>query len=108
MDTKVCSTCGEDKPLSEFNKNKARKDGYQQRCKACRTIHYKQDYAENRDKYLARNQKRRADWREFLNSLKLKCVICGEEHPWCLEFHHKNRDEKEISFSDVSKNYFSD
>ena len=33
--TKTCSKCGEEKPRTEFNKNKAQKDGLQNNCKSC-------------------------------------------------------------------------
>jgi len=33
--TKTCSKCGEDKPLSEYNRDRKRKDGLQVYCKAC-------------------------------------------------------------------------
>jgi 5-methylcytosine-specific restriction endonuclease McrA len=36
---KVCSTCKEVKPLSEFNNNKIRRDGKSERCKKCRAKH---------------------------------------------------------------------
>ena len=32
---KNCYKCGEQKPLSEFYKNKSNKDGFQKRCKPC-------------------------------------------------------------------------
>lgn len=32
---KQCSSCGKIKPLSEFYKNKAQKDGYSNQCKEC-------------------------------------------------------------------------
>lgn len=34
---------------------------------------------------------------EWLNSLKIKCVICGESEPVCLDFHHINPDEKKFT-----------
>lgn len=34
--TKICSKCGQDKPLSEYNKHKANKDGLQYQCNSCR------------------------------------------------------------------------
>lgn len=27
----------------------------------------------------------------------LKCQFCGEDHPACLDFHHRNPDEKEAT-----------
>lgn len=38
MKTKVCTKCGEEKPVSEFYRNQTRADGYQTWCKSC---HYK-------------------------------------------------------------------
>ncbi len=102
METKICNTCKKKKELSEFNKNKARPDGYQHRCKECRTIHFKEDYIKNREVYLAKNNKRRQDWRDFIRSLKLKCEQCEEDHPWCLEFHHKDKNKKEISIVSIT------
>lgn len=33
---KVCTKCGEEKPLTDFHKDKASKDGFRSSCKACR------------------------------------------------------------------------
>lgn len=38
MKTKICNKCKIEKPLSEFNKDKSRKDGLCTRCNACRKI----------------------------------------------------------------------
>lgn len=35
METKVCTKCGKELPVSEFHKNKYSKDGLQYMCKAC-------------------------------------------------------------------------
>jgi len=35
MDTKTCKLCGEEKPLEQFPKHSARKDGLDNRCKPC-------------------------------------------------------------------------
>ena len=35
VDMKKCSRCLKEKPLSEFNKNKSSKDGYQSLCRTC-------------------------------------------------------------------------
>ncbi len=35
---KICHNCKEEKPMSEFNKNKARKGGYAYDCKICMSI----------------------------------------------------------------------
>jgi hypothetical protein len=35
VESKICSKCGSDKPLCEFNKDKTHKDGYRSVCKLC-------------------------------------------------------------------------
>lgn len=35
MEIKHCNKCGKDKPISEFGKNKSKKDGLQTMCKEC-------------------------------------------------------------------------
>lgn len=51
METKICSKCGEEKPLTEYYKSKKGKYGYDSGCKSCRRIYLKK-YAElNKTKY---------------------------------------------------------
>lgn len=42
---KICSGCGQKKPLSEFNKNRNSKDGLQDKCRACFSAYNKARYA---------------------------------------------------------------
>ena len=46
MKTKRCSGCGEVKPVSEFNKNRTRKDGLNCYCKECNK-EYQREWAKN-------------------------------------------------------------
>ncbi len=46
---KTCSKCKEEKPFSEFHKNRSKKDGYQDYCKVCRVELAKSYYEENKD-----------------------------------------------------------
>lgn len=39
-----------------------------------------------------------AEWFADLKST-LRCARCGESHPACIQFHHSNPKEKEISLS---------
>ena len=34
--SKVCSTCNQNKPLTEYQKNKSKSDGLRYSCKACK------------------------------------------------------------------------
>jgi superfamily II helicase len=51
METKVCRKCKEEKPLSEFNKNKGKKDGLHCWCRDC-VKSYIKEY--NKEKWLSR------------------------------------------------------
>ena len=44
------------------------------------------------------NEKIRKKRHEWLINYKagLECVVCGEDHSACLDFHHKNPKEKEL------------
>lgn len=42
--TKVCSECGQEKPLSEFNKRRSNPDGLQNRCRDCFSRYNKARY----------------------------------------------------------------
>lgn len=45
-------------------------------------------------KYINRNK-------EFLNSIRTPCVICGEDEKTCIDFHHVNPEEKEATVSSL-------
>ena len=46
---------------------------------------------------------------EFLNDIKnnSKCCRCGEDHPACLDFHHKDSSKKIIEVSKAVRNGWS-
>jgi hypothetical protein len=62
MDKKVCSRCGIEKSLTDFNKNKKNKnnDGLQYTCGECDRKYLKKYYSENKDK----NHSDMKKWRE--------------------------------------------
>lgn len=63
MDTKICSKCGRELPLTEFYKNKAKKDGLQHMCKEC----YKQYHKQNRETRLKRMKQYNAEHKDEKN-----------------------------------------
>jgi len=58
-------------------------------------------YLENKDRFRARLYKRRQKNKEFVLEIQSKngCIDCGESHPACLDFHHRNPEEKEIEIA---------
>ena len=59
---KICTKCGIELPLSEFSKNKSRKDGLQPYCKVC----MKQYYTANREHMLERQKQYNAKHAEAI------------------------------------------
>lgn len=54
---KICNECKQNKELSEFNRDKSRKDGYSYKCKQClKKIHHNL-YENNKEKYLDKSKK---------------------------------------------------
>ena len=47
--------------------------------------------------------KDKQEMRVWYYSIKKRftCVACGESHPACIEFHHKNREEKDFAISEA-------
>lgn len=99
--TKKCSKCKKDKELTEFHKNKSRKDGYQHICKECRIIYIHENYIKNKKAYFNRNKKTRNKNKKLIWNIKLnsKCIKCGENHPAVLDFHHRNKENKLFEIS---------
>ena len=61
----------------------------------------KEWYIRNRDSKRAKTKERLDKLKQWYSELKskLRCEECGENHIACLDFHHKNPDDKENSVS---------
>lgn len=62
-------------------------------------------YQRNKEKVIEKRKQRQLDIRDWFRSYKSKlcCIECGESHPACLQFHHKNKEEKRFNISDVAR-----
>lgn len=91
---KICTTCKIEKSISEFNKNKARKDGYNNICRACSNERSKRYYEENKIEHLKVIQKRKKrtikDNQRYIIELLTfyHCQDCGNKDVRVLEFDH--------------------
>jgi len=56
MKKKRCSGCGETKALSEFNRERRRKDGHQRVCRVCQAIYHKRYYTTHKKKMQDRSK----------------------------------------------------
>lgn len=89
MDTKICSKCGKDLPLTDYysrGKGKLRAE-----CKTCHKNYVKSKYNERK---------------EAVNEIKGTegCVKCGEKRSYALDFHHKDPSKKDANISRITSN----
>ena len=98
---KTCNVCKCVKDITEFSRNKSKKDGYNNICKECFKLYRDNHYLNNKDYYIKKSRDYRNLQVEELENLKkdLKCEICGEGRYYCLDFHHNNSSEKEGNIS---------
>lgn len=65
----------------------------------------KKHFEANKEKFVARTSQRRLErstwWVEYKNEKRFECVKCGENHPACICFHHRNSEEKTMGVSDL-------
>ena len=76
MSTKVCTKCGEEKGVEEFNNLAAHKDGKSSCCKKCDRDYFKQYRVENKDGLTKRVKARQAGYTIDTEGTK-RCSKCG-------------------------------
>jgi hypothetical protein len=122
MADKTCKVCQQTLPLELFAKDRHRKDGLRNCCRACwaartrkwraqKPEHYSEYVKQYGKDYRARgNRGRKADFqasydekRSYLQEFKSAagCLVCSESDHVCLSFHHLDPAEKELQVSDV-------
>lgn len=89
-------------PAKDPDKRRAYARAYYHRTKH---INYEQKKARH-DVNQNRRRTELATWYAELKS-KLVCTRCGENHPACLQFHHRDPTQKEICLADALRRQFS-
>jgi len=84
--SKRCTKCGVEKPLSEFYRANGNKDGFNSRCKECKSQeakeYYKNNRAKQRDREYRTNYKLTlSDYEQILELQKHCCALCGTNDP---------------------------
>ncbi len=61
-------------------------------------------YRRHKERILEMRKQRRIEIRDWFRRYKntLHCIDCGENHPACLQFHHKNRAKKSFGLGYVA------
>ena len=89
MDTKKCSKCGKELPLTEYY---SRGNGkLRSECKDCHKNYVKGKYRERKT---------------IVNDIKIsqKCAKCGENRSYVLDFHHKDPSIKDSTIARLTSN----
>jgi hypothetical protein len=94
MDSKVCGVSNEEKPLSEFYLRARNKtDGHGNMCRKCNTIYCREYHRKHRSRWKKIAKDNRLEIRRKIEAMNLKCEVCGESHPPCIDFHHRGSDK---------------
>ena len=99
--TKKCTVCGKRKSLEKsFYPNGKY---YRSECKVCTQEARALYVQENLEEIVARKRRKRAEMRAWFQDLKAQycCYECGEDDPRCLDFHHRDPEEKEFILADA-------
>ena len=98
---KICASCQQELPFSDFHK---RGEGYQSLCKPCRKTYDAAFWQRKRLEYLPKKYAKRKQTGKDFAAFKatLSCVLCGESHAECLDFHHKDPSTKDSTVADIA------
>ena len=91
METKICSKCNTEKPITEYHKNGFDRLGnqkYRCYCKSCAN---------------KLEMKRYWDKRAFVDAQRTICAKCGDTRSYVLDFHHRDSDEKDFTIGCMKK-----
>ncbi|MFW9875113.1 MAG: hypothetical protein ACFFG0_18565 [Candidatus Thorarchaeota archaeon] len=94
-EAKICTKCKRKLPLSEFSKDKSKKDDLTSHCKSCISYRDKEYYSKNRLHILKRQDKYREENREIVNARDLNYYYKNKER--CnrkMKEYHKKFKEK--------------
>jgi hypothetical protein len=102
---KTCSKCGVLKLMEDFAVNKEHGGGRGSMCKECQRLYCSNHYDKNKSYYVEKARIRTEHFVELFNKFKskLRCLKCGESYISCLDFHHRDSDEKEVGISYASR-----
>ncbi len=101
---KNCSQCNQIKPVSEFNKNSKKRDGYQSMCRDCSRSYYKNYYKttnKERKRLYTKNRAAAQEIRMLIAEKKsVPCMDCGQTYPtYVMDFDHRNPKDKSFMIS---------
>lgn len=99
---RTCTYCGKRKPLTEFSsRGKGKTHSW---CKPCVKDYDHKRYEIDWKQIRKRNEQHKKENVEWFNEYKttLHCVVCKEDSPECLDFHHLD-ERKEMNISTMRR-----
>lgn len=93
METKICTKCGKELPIDQFNWRNKAKGTRRSECKFCHSSYMKQKYQEKKEEV------------QEIKS-ECRCAKCGDSRGYVLDFHHINPDEKENTIARMTSNNY--
>jgi hypothetical protein len=89
--------------------NSPRKPSWRSRDREKFNAQWKQWYRTNAQKKIAWQQRRKAELKNWLATLKstMQCLRCEERTPECLQFHHRDPTQKDLALAQTIPNGWS-
>jgi len=100
---KKCSKCQIEKELSDFHKNKNKKDGYSYKCKLCKSEETKILYQQNKDVFTERRIKYRNENPEKVKNYRKK--EWKKHKKKISEYNKEYKEKNKDKISEYNKNY---
>ena len=93
METKICTKCGRELPIEEFNFRNKAAGTRRSECKYCHSAYMKEQYRKKK---------------ELVQDIKSerKCAKCGEGRGYCLDFHHLDPNKKDNTVARLTSNNY--
>jgi len=87
---KTCKICKRNLPDDMFDENR-------HQCRDCRRKYGQQRRKDHPEIHRKQESRRIEKVREWINSLKTPCIVCGEKEVICIDFHHINPEDKKFT-----------
>ena len=93
METKICTKCGKELSIEEFNFRNKAAGTRRSECKYCHSAYMKEQYRKKK---------------ELVQDIKSerKCAKCGENRGYCLDFHHLDPTKKDNTVARLTSNNY--
>jgi hypothetical protein len=94
METKICTKCKIEKPITEFRWKNKSKGMMHSQCKDCQKAQEKIHYQESKERQIAVKEtaqfQKNRNIQLVENARAVGCRKCGETRSYVLDFHHRN------------------